>query len=238
MIPTPSTSHRTVAIAARRLVTTPPIRSLSHATMGFREIAEWKEHRRRASDPHHHPKTETIFDLKVYTPVNKSSTWNVSYRSEEIDAEARMVAQGQTPPPNPKRFRVHSRHYATVAAGHINIAHLAKPKANSPIRLPAQASTISSLATETDPLESTQDSVFCSERQATEITDVPGLDVLSKLRIEKLSHADLYQSESKAPGHSTNDDDVPVEQSSQLRVPNPEDEDDLSTARGAPVWYP
>lgn len=74
----PTISQRIVASTGRRLATTQPIRRrLSHAIMGFDEIAEWKAYRRRASDPRHQLKAQTIFDLKVYTPINKSKTWNI-----------------------------------------------------------------------------------------------------------------------------------------------------------------
>ena len=236
----PTTSQRTMVNTARRLATTQQIRRLSHATMGFDEIAEWKRYKHMASDPRHQSRTGTIFDLKVYSPINKSNTWNISYASGEADNEFQNVAQGQTPLPSPKRFRTHSRHFATVAAGQTTTTNMAKPKAESPIRLPV-ANMFSSLATDTKPIEPTSSSVFCSERQATEITDVPGLDVLAKLRAEKLPQEESNLSESQTHGNASNNDDIPVtelEKLDQLRSPSKEEEDIFFTARGPPVWYP
>lgn len=243
-----TTSQRIVASTARRLATTPPIRRLNHATMGFEEIAKWKEHRRRATDPRHQ-RNQTIFDLKIYTPTNKSSTWNISYAADEGDTEPRKAAQiatSRTSPPSPTSMwsRVHTRHYAALAAGQTTHSKVVKSKTESPIRLPAAASMFSSLAADTKPDdEEIQFSVFGAERRATEIIDVPGLDVLVKLRAEKLPPAELDLPEPQAMGIAPNGDVVPLailEKFNHLRVLRVRKTAKTirSTAVESPVWYP
>ncbi|KAK4196965.1 hypothetical protein QBC40DRAFT_109524 [Triangularia verruculosa] len=65
-------------IISRRAVPATGTRPLSQLTMGFEENQKWKEWRFKqllgGDSPH-----DTIFDLKVYTPINKSEIWNIDY---------------------------------------------------------------------------------------------------------------------------------------------------------------
>ncbi|KAK0748341.1 hypothetical protein B0T21DRAFT_344015 [Apiosordaria backusii] len=84
-----STSPGTLS-ALRQIKTISPTgtRSLSQFTMGFEEIKRWKEWKIKQPLPPN-PK-DTIFDLKVYTPINKSQIWNIDYSEEP-----------KQPPPTP-----------------------------------------------------------------------------------------------------------------------------------------
>ncbi|KAL2263153.1 hypothetical protein VTK26DRAFT_7977 [Humicola hyalothermophila] len=62
-------------------------RSLTQLTMGFTDIQQWKEHKRKQAEfKSTGANRSAIFDLKIYTPINKSNTWNISYAP---DAESK-----------------------------------------------------------------------------------------------------------------------------------------------------
>ncbi|KAK0663882.1 hypothetical protein QBC41DRAFT_329041 [Cercophora samala] len=78
-------------IVSNRSASPASARSLSGLTMGFDEIKKWKEWKTKqiiAPDP-----KDTIFDLKVYSPINKSSTWNIDY--------SETPTRPPSPPPHP-----------------------------------------------------------------------------------------------------------------------------------------
>ncbi|KAL2017745.1 hypothetical protein VTK56DRAFT_1715 [Thermocarpiscus australiensis] len=79
--------QRAAAITARALSagarssTQQQSRTLSQLTMGFAEVKKWKEDKRKQAAMMElsgggNPKPPTIFDLKLYTPMHKSSVWN------------------------------------------------------------------------------------------------------------------------------------------------------------------
>ncbi|KAM7186751.1 hypothetical protein V8F20_011262 [Naviculisporaceae sp. PSN 640] len=205
-----STSRSLVSgMAGRRLANSTPARPLSQLTMGMAEIAEWKEGKARASGASN--AKPTIFDLKVLNPINKSNTWNITYdpevkRKPEPESDEQWLFQME-------RARAGSRRLAAQR-----------------LRLPTAGNTFSSLAVKYSPT-SIQESVFGSERSASEILDVPDMPVLAQLHPEapkKPSDGTQNENTEKliANTPATPEDD-----------PNNKGSDDIPSTIGCPPWF-
>lgn len=69
-----------------------PSRSLYQLTMGFAEIKKWKEHQKSQAESEAQGSKElSTPKLKVYTPINQSSTWNISYPTTK-EPDSRLMA--------------------------------------------------------------------------------------------------------------------------------------------------
>ncbi|KAK3362319.1 hypothetical protein B0T25DRAFT_512555 [Lasiosphaeria hispida] len=153
-------------------------RSLGHITMGFKEIEEWKAQKDKVTKPSGKP--ETITDIKVSTPIRKSSVWNISYDPEDPAAATSSMASALTSTPSKSarqpsiRFGGHrwSREQISPPSLAANIT-TARPKASKP----ATTASLTNPCPETEP-------IFGPERTTTQIDDVPNLSVLGKLRPE------------------------------------------------------
>ncbi|KAM7202650.1 hypothetical protein V8F33_002576 [Rhypophila sp. PSN 637] len=154
-----STARPLVARVARRAVIVgQPARCSSQLTTTPSDGAGSKEEERPTQ---HDAAKPIIFDLKVETPINKSSEWNISFAPEQAgDSPVRgQSMHGWRNSRSPPRG-------ATTAG--------------RPIRLPMPSNQFSSLAIDRKPLAQTEP-FFGSDRRADNIDEVPPMEMLGKL---------------------------------------------------------
>lgn len=155
---------------ARYVAISGQVRRLSQLTMGFDEIAAWKQEKGNFSrtESHSAVKKPTIFDLRVYTPMTKSNTWNISY-APEAKVEYRR-------PLPATRAGIYSRHFP---ARRLFTAQVETPV----IRIPSPLNTFSSLAANIRPIV-LPGPLLGAELRASQIADIPSIEILRRLYIE------------------------------------------------------
>ncbi|KAK3382779.1 hypothetical protein B0T24DRAFT_22933 [Lasiosphaeria ovina] len=186
-------------------------RTLSQLTMGFDEIAQWKERNRKQQEQEGPEKKDqqrpTVFDLKVTTPQHKSNVWNISYAPhDDTNSELPTAAAANAQQHQVLLASFHRRAHAgpssllaasTSAATDPN--KFSQSPSNSAVFYTTSANTLAKTAPQTTPQPggsgsngSFTSSSSSNQRSAAEITDVPSLAVLSKLcrRPASASHLD------------------------------------------------
>ncbi|KAM7217214.1 hypothetical protein V8F06_007397 [Rhypophila decipiens] len=157
-----STARPLVARVARRAaIVGQPARSSSQLTTTPSDGAKSKEEEERPAQ--HDAAKPTIFDLKIETPINKSSEWNISFAPEQA---GESPARGQSM----RDFR-NSRYPPRAAT-----------TAGRPIRLPP-SNLFSSLAVDRKPFAQTEP-LFVSDRWCDEIDEARTMEMLGKLHAE------------------------------------------------------
>jgi len=152
-------------------------RALSQLTMGFEDIAKWKAEKRKRANPNYHTEQKTIFDINIDTPSHKSSAWNISYAPDPPvmkPAPAAPTSASQRTSPDRKGQTRNYRASSPI------VLSLATTQARAEIRPFTQIQPVR--ITQESAALYHQESVFGAERSASQIPDVPSLDVLSRLR--------------------------------------------------------
>lgn len=203
----------------------PPARPLSHLTMGFDEIEQWKEDKRRQAmfaDPNYTGPKPTIFDLKIFTPIRKSDVWNISYAPDDrpkTSSESPKKAKQTAIKLSPSYDSAAPRPLDTVESESKNKKDAGKPSKRDRDTTARAAAAHMARVTRyrvrdrRDVPELFWDADCWRERAAGEITGVPGLHVLRKLRVEAESVRDYV-----VTPYEEEEDEVVVEEIREART--------------------
>ncbi|KAK5658898.1 hypothetical protein OQA88_1712 [Cercophora sp. LCS_1] len=190
---------RAAFAGAARLTPAGPRRNLSQLTMGFENIAKWKEEKRRQQANRSRNIVETVYDIKIYTPNRLSNNWNISYPpgcapaptpapKQVTPARSRGVMNSAVASKTTESERL------SLISQFLSIVHISPtpsliPQVPNPPAPPAGPDF-----TEKEDYDLPYDPVFSGPRMSAQITEVPSLSVLHKVVCDTPKAVDVVDS--------------------------------------------